>query len=174
MSTKKILGISFLVAFAIVGLFALVPGYFYMSSCIQPSPPRPEITYGEFPFRIEYEIHGDRVVIEDVIICEFDGFFISWGGDGKTRQWKASFASGRESLTRDGAVILVDDVNQIFFSLGGAEYYLGVKDVYFGFHAGQKGGMPIIRHVDQDELFNVYRIKVISYEFSDPIVNTFK
>ena len=37
-----------------------------------PAPPAPEITYGEFPFRLEYEIEGERFVIEDTLIAEFD------------------------------------------------------------------------------------------------------
>ena len=47
----------------------------------------PEIRYGEFPFRLEYEINGERFVIEDTVICEFDG--IGWNeAQGKFRKWK--------------------------------------------------------------------------------------
>jgi len=146
----------------------------YMVSCTQPNPPRPEITYGEFPFRIEYEKNGELVIVEDTIICKFDGVNINMGGNGKTLKWKSYFASGRESLRSSYAVLTVDDANQIYFSLGGADYYLGVEGVYFGFNAWQTGGMPSIRHIEPDELFHTYGIKLISYEFSQPIVNTFK
>jgi len=38
---------------------------FFACNALYPNPPRLEITYGEFPFRIEYEILGERFVIED-------------------------------------------------------------------------------------------------------------
>ena len=59
----------------------------YLGIAFSPDPPRPEITRGEFPFRLEYEIDGKRVVIEDTLICEFDGFGMNEGA-GKYRKWK--------------------------------------------------------------------------------------
>jgi len=50
------------------------------------APPEPEITYGEFPFRLEYEIDGERFVIEDVVIVEFMG---SFRGNPTTRPWRS-------------------------------------------------------------------------------------
>ena len=38
------------------------------------SVPEPRIKYGEFPFKLIYEIDGKTMTIEDTIICEFDGF----------------------------------------------------------------------------------------------------
>lgn len=39
----------------------------------QPNPPQPTIKHGQFPFRLEYELNGQRKIIEDTLICEFDG-----------------------------------------------------------------------------------------------------
>jgi hypothetical protein len=144
-----------------------------------PSPPRPEITYGEFPFRIEYEIHGERIVVEDTIICKFDGFTsVSCDSSTRYRDWKASFASGRKTLYHDGADYLVDDANQIYFDMGSAKYYLGKKDEYFSFHAYKitisPWGSQQPATIEIDELYDTYGIKVISYELPEPIVNTFK
>ena len=33
----------------------------------------PRITYWEFPIRIEYVVDGDTMLVEDVLICEYDG-----------------------------------------------------------------------------------------------------
>ena len=95
-STKKAIGIALLILLAPV-IFSL--GFYgpYIGSCQRPDPPRPEITYSEFPFRIEYEINGELVVIEDAVICEFDGFQPNWSGGDKTRKWKVSFARDRKS-----------------------------------------------------------------------------
>ncbi|MCL2679486.1 MAG: hypothetical protein FWF18_04295 [Dehalococcoidia bacterium] len=178
-STKK--SPSFLSAMILAGMafFALLPIMFYMHSCLQPNPPRPEITYGEFPFRVEYEINGAIVVVEDTIICKFDGFDVSWGGDGKTRKWAVFFASGRTPpIFKSSADLVVDDVHQLYFSLGNAEYYMG--DVKYqsnslhAFKATKQLGSWQLKTINQSELLNTYGIKVISWEFTDPIVNTFK
>ena len=57
---------------------------------LSPAPPKPEITYGEFDFKLVYEIDGEIQTIEDTIICEFDGFNID-EANGKTRRWKEEF-----------------------------------------------------------------------------------
>ena len=36
------------------------------------APPLPKITYGEFPYRLEYEIDNKCYIVEDVLIAEFD------------------------------------------------------------------------------------------------------
>ncbi|MCQ4936305.1 hypothetical protein [Anaerotignum propionicum] len=54
-----------------VTFFHWVTLYFGISS--MPDPPVPKITHGEFPFRLEFEIDGKTVVVEDTLICEYDG-----------------------------------------------------------------------------------------------------
>ncbi len=49
---------------------------------------------GEFPFCLEYEIKGKRSVIQDTLICEYDGIGIN-EGQGKYREWKEHLASGK-------------------------------------------------------------------------------
>ena len=151
----------------------------WLVNLVTPHPPRPEITYGEFPFRVEYEINGELVVVEDTIICKFDGFSsLSCDIDTKYREWKASFASGRKTLFPNGADLKVDDDRQIYFSLGSAHYYMG--DGWGGsphcraYKARKSSSGYSLTDIPPDELFNTYNIRVISYEFSPPIVNSFK
>jgi len=52
----------------------------------------PATKYGEFPFRVVFELDGDTHVIEDTVVCTFDGF------DGsipfqKPRSWGTSLES---------------------------------------------------------------------------------
>ena len=185
-STKKAIGIVLLILLPIVYLVLGFSGS-YRASCLRPDPPRPEITYGEFPFRIEYEINGEMVIVEDTIICEFDGFQPDWGGGDKTRKWKVSFASGKKSqIYKDRADLLVDEANHIYFALGDGEYYMG-DDHYAGnlpadyvpsllaYKATKQlfGGWHTI-NIGAHELLNTYGIKIISYEIAPPIVNSFK
>jgi hypothetical protein len=148
----------------------------WLVNLVTPHPPRPEITYGEFPFRVEYEINGELVVVEDTIICKFDGFSsLSCDIDTKYREWKASFASGRKTLFKQSADLLVDDANHIYFALGSAAYYMGewnFNSILLVYQLRGNGKMDV--KIPPDELFNTYNIRVISYEFSPPIVNSFK
>jgi len=143
-----------------------------------PNPPLPEIRYGEFPFRLEYEINGERVVVEDTIICKFDG--IETTVNGKYIKWKLYFKSGWESYKKTGywGAIRVDDKNDIYFAIGGPHYYMNDNTTDINFHAFRIEkysfggyGTPTVK---EDELLNTYGIRLISFEPSDPIVNTFK
>ena len=59
--------------------FISIVGFFLFTVIVfiwrTPAPPLPEITYGEFPFRLEYELNEKLHVIEDTLIVEFDGFW---------------------------------------------------------------------------------------------------
>ena len=68
----------------------------YISGILLPNPPMPDITYAEFPFRIEIEHDGERLVFEDTIICEYNGIGITGYFERKYRRWTSRFASGRE------------------------------------------------------------------------------
>ena len=143
-----------------------------------PNPPIPEIKYGEFPFRLEYEINGQRVVVEDTIICKFDGVGVSWGiGDGKYLKWKAYLASGRKQPDGYSIAVLIDEKNEIYVSTGSSQYYLGVESATLNFHTFRIQRLSygqLHPTVSEDELLNTYGIKLISFEPSLPIVNTFK
>lgn len=46
---------------------------------LESNPLKPEITYGEFPFHLKYEINGVDAEIQDILICEYDGTSINEG-----------------------------------------------------------------------------------------------
>ncbi|MCL2707427.1 MAG: hypothetical protein FWE97_04630 [Dehalococcoidia bacterium] len=135
----------------------------------------PEIRYGEFPFRLEYEINGERVVVEDTVICEFDGIGLDtakW----KYRKWKSYLASGKKE---SAVLITIDEKVKIYCFVGSAAYYMGDER-----YPEQRPLKPRFYHVELDsldttvyeidEFIEKYGLKLISWEFTDPIVNTFK
>jgi hypothetical protein len=119
-------------------------------------------------------------VVEDTSICKCDGFTsVSCDSSTRYRDWKASFASGRKTLFSLSADLRVDGANNIYFGLGSAAYYMGDRNsesgpscrAYKAIKQGNGWGVPTIYW---DELYDTYGIKVISYEFSQPIANTSK
>lgn len=151
--------------------------------------PEPEIKYGEFPFKLTYEIDGETKIIEDVIVCEFDGFKVV-GEAGKYRKWKSYLKSGNEEIVmldlrpqnefnEFGHVML-----ELFFYWGNAEYYMGDFDdgrakkeqdfkwVEYKYKndEGRIGGSAY----KADEAYEKYKIRLISWEAAPPIENVFK
>ncbi|CAM2777453.1 hypothetical protein PASE110613_00170 [Paenibacillus sediminis] len=172
-----VLGIPLLLVIAIVAFLSLPWILIFIGIQSQPNPPRPEITYGEFPFRLEYEIKGERKVIQDTLICEFDGFGAD-EGRGKYRKWKKHLASGNERIT----LLEVDQTQEIYYSPGSPNYYMGDLESSGEYRHGfpdaliieRDGRFTSNRLIRADELLNKYHIKLISWNPSPPIKNTFK
>jgi hypothetical protein len=176
---------TFSVAIIVVIVFVAVIAYItvwpwlmiFLGNSLLPNPPRPEITYGEFPFRLEYEINGQRMVIQDTLICEYDGIGMD-EGNGKYRNWKEHLASGNEKLV----LLKVEGTKEIYYYPGSAQYYMGdmnegvtyshgfPKARYFEIYADGSTSDGIIQ---ADELLNKYNIRLISWDYTPPIKNNF-
>jgi hypothetical protein len=175
MKVKIFLFVPLLLIVAIIIYLALPWFLINIGIQLQPNPPRPEITYGEFPFRLEYEINGERKIVKDTIICEFDGFG-SDEGRGKYRKWKEKLASGNERIT----LLKVNDTKEIFFSPGTPEYYMddlesrksgsSFPDAIF---IEKDGRITTSGLITADELLKEYNIKLISWDAKQPIKNNF-
>jgi len=136
---------------------------------------------------LEYELDGETKVIEDVIICEFDGF--EWHGEaGEYRKWKTSLKSGNEymtlldlrplnEITETGNQLL-----ELYFYYGDSEYYMG-DDGWFA-HDAQDLDEVCVSYVTPDgiighsaytaeEAWEKYKIRLISWECESPIENQF-
>ena len=147
---------------------------FGCSSC--QNVPEPQVKEGEFPFEIVYEIDGEIITVNDVYVCEFDGF--DWNeGVGKHRKWKGYIkSSGTEEL-----ILLEDEDLKFAVSVGSAEYYMSdptcqssenTPSIYYikpnefgGITSGSSGIEPLLEQ---------YKLKLISWKFSDPIQNSFE
>jgi len=175
----RILNIIFRIAVAIViigvGLLFLSNFIFPLLGLFSSREARPEITHGEFPFRIEYELNGQVYVIEDIVITEFAGFVFSSGSMTRERRWTTRLASGREDLFFKG-----ERERNIRFSHGSAQYYMGegVTSITGRPHIFISGELGIVmsRGLELEEAYDVlkeYGITLISWEISEPIVNSF-
>lgn len=187
MTTKTKLTI-LVVLFLLVLLFILIVSFssfggfnFFISV------PKPEIQYGEFPCRLTYEINGETIVVEDIVICEFEGTDFQ-NEAGIYRKWKTYLKSGNEEMTlldlrglneKDefGNTIL-----ELFFSYGNAEYFMGdtqrvsipqIED-YIEYKYITDNGIIGGNAFKSDKAFEKYKIRLISWECTPPIENVFK
>jgi len=153
-----------------------------------PNPPQPSITYGEFPFKLVYEIDGKQRVIEDTLICEYDGLGKN-EGIGKYIKWKKSYASGNSQVLLlnannvKGIMYGKEEVvnQEVYYDPGPSEYYMG-DDEYKGYEPSfpdasflekYSQGRSVSGVIHANELLEKFHIKLISWESSPPIKNTF-
>ncbi|MBP1903456.1 hypothetical protein J2Z32_000068 [Paenibacillus turicensis] len=166
-----------LILFAILISYVTLPWLLIgLGGLLEDDPPVPEITYAEFPVRLEYEVNGQKKVVTDTVICEYDG--VGWNeGQGKHRKWKRRLASGHERIFLEK----IDESTGIYYAPRTAEYYMNdLKDYVVG--GGlfpdallyKKGGEPReFSIISADELLEKYKIKLIKWEDSPPIKNSF-
>ncbi len=136
----------------------------------------PQIKEGEFPFEIVYEIDGKIVTINDVYVCEFDGF--DWNeGVGKHRKWKGYIKSSGEK-----ELILLEDGDLKFaVNIGSPEYYMNDPNCSYSENT------PSIYYIKPNEfggttsgvlniepLLEQYKLKLVNWEFSEPLQNSFE
>lgn len=177
---KKILvnlvGLLTLMAVLIILVFSMPWLLMHYGINSLPNPPEPAITYGEFPFRLEYELNGQRMVIQDRLICEYAGVG-SDEGRGKYREWKEKLANGEERVT----LLVVDENTEIFYDPGPAYYYMGDMQERKSFiHKfpnalvmRKDGKFTTYSLIEASELLQQYNIQLIRWEYTQPIENSF-
>lgn len=172
------------VVIAIVVLSVCVVAYFSlpwiliaMGNFMQKDPPRPQVIHAEFPFKLEYEINGQKHIIKDSVICDYDGIG-SNEGQGKYRKWKGVLASGNERVT----LLKISSTKQLYYFLGDPSYYMGdlseseeyTPIVPSAWIIEKDGASSIDSRIDPEVLLKDYKIKLTHWEYTKPIQNEFK
>ena len=178
--------------FSIVIVFIMI---FCLCGCEKGYEPAPQITEGEFPFVLEYEINGERHIIEDTVVCKFDGYDLSdpFPFTDYSRTWYQSLKSGEEqkrlilqlednteSVLVKGRINTESKIN-LFYGDGG--YYLGdLEDTERGpcinyvekYKTSEKVTHSEVTPLTNEQLEKHFAIKIIRFEFSEPIENRFE
>lgn len=151
-------------------------------SLIKMYPKEPTIKYGEFPFSLIYEIDGKTIEVKDTLICAYDGFAAD-AAQGVYRKWKSYLKSGKTRV-----VLYQNHEMEIFFTPNinhweAGAFYMGDTEVY------DKINIPFPNAwytndfeskrlnayiISADEMLEKYNIKLLNWEISPPIKNTFK
>ena len=179
----KILIIVSIIVIAIITIILIMPWLILMiGGYFSPNPNSPEITYSEFPVCLEYEISGRYTKVEDVLICQFDGFEFN-EGNGKFKKWKATLKSGKNRITllkNDNVEIyyfpVKDDSRLPGVLMGDTEYYSGgigdtFPDAWCTTNFDDKTINDYI--INADDMIDKYNLKLIRWECPKPIDNKF-
>ena len=144
--------------------------------------PKPEIKEGEFDFALTYEVDGEEKKIEGTYVCKFDG--VSRALDGKGRDWTGYIKdhdnnTEYEVKTTDKGVIMINlDISPEFF-MADPNYKLSENtDVYKPEpYVFITSGDPDAEDPANEVTFNLYEgddVKIISFEYDQPIENVYK
>lgn len=146
------------------------------------NPLQPEITYGEFPIKIEYLVNGEEIIIQDVLVCEFIEIVnINWiekvsTGRSFERRWKSEFKNHEKQ--ENIIELFKDDELLIDFSLGSANYYMGDIDINttyprFRVFKIQNNEEIFQKFISSPEELKEYGIEVVECVLPEPIKNSF-
>ena len=139
--------------------------------------PNPEIKEGEFDFSVTYVFNGKKKTISGVYVCKYNG--ISWSLKGDShREWKGYIKGGKieESVeigtTKDGGRVELNlALYPDYFMDDFVEGYLDVPVPYISVISVDDEGMRIL--TDPNEVEENCGAKIISYEYDEPIENSF-
>lgn len=167
---------------------------FCMSGCEKNYEQAPAITEGEFPFVLEYEMDGQKYLIEDAVVCAFDGYDLSnpFPFMPYSRTWTQSLKSGDESkklfiefdANIESALVegRINVESRIILNYGSGGYYLGDPEgadrgpcinYVEEYKTSEKVSHTEVTKLSFEQLEDLFAIKIIRFEFSQPIQNTF-
>lgn len=193
---KKKLLIPTIIAFSILSLaiyFLIISGAIFS---ILPYPSQPEKKYGEFAFELKYEINDEIKIINDIIVCEFDGYMKS-SSAGRFRKWKSYIKNiGDRNLieeyeTSSIHIKLLDNrlnndydalgnkVLELYFFGGNGHYYMNDNLGHFDREAQKLNEINYLYQspdgligsscFNEDEAWHRYKIKLINWKVEGPI-----
>ena len=175
-----VLIIFIIIVMGILSIYAALSGVF-------DSIAKPEIKYGEFPLRIVCEVNGEERIIEEVVVCEYDGI-VNRGEGGKRRVWKSYLQSGKIDII----LMKIDEYSSLACTYERAEYYMmdealiSLREYRRIFDSNLNSNFIALQRYDEtgksiyledltsEEAYELYGFKLISWEPSPPIQNVYK
>lgn len=186
-----------LLGVGVVGIIMLPwNAMFWYSEYIIPDPSKPQITREKFPFKLTYELNGEKIVIEDTMICEYVGNEWDGVGDEKSRIWCMKLKSGGDTIdlwegyNKGKKQKIIWGVSPEYYmgDVNDAEehrkpnkdecLYPGMTEEDFYNHYIELQTMDLKDDVPEEEIIDKkkllkYGIKILSWECKKPIENTF-
>jgi len=169
------------------GLFVMFMPFtiLHIGMLLQTEPSEPKIKYGEFPFKLVYEINGEEKMVGDTLICEYIGIDVN-AGMGKYRKWDSHLESGKNKTIISKSKKGEGKTHEIYFYPEIGRLYMGdlnedddtscfeqdFPNIFYSeifIDGTEEGG-----RIRNDELLERFNIKLISWEIAPPIENSFR
>jgi hypothetical protein len=137
----------------------------------------PERKTGEFNFSVTYEYNGETKTVSGVYMCEYNG--INWAIDaGHYRDWSDSVKGEKidekieiGTIGEEGKIELVLDFYPEYFMDDPAAKDRSKPKPYITVTLSNESGITFL--TGADEVFEVSGARIISYEYDEPIENSF-
>ena len=138
----------------------------------------PKIKEGRFNFSVTYEINGEETTYSGVYVCKYEGAYKTLAGEGI--EWEGYVENSEEYgvipvQTNDDGVVYID----LYFV---PEYFMGDPDaicydvpapaLYMVYHDDDPDSASY--ETDQEILATNYGVRLVRYEYADPIENAFE
>ena len=140
--------------------------------------PVPEVKEGRFNFSVTYLINGEEKNYSGVYICKYKGIHVTLVGS--SRMWDG-YIDGTDNWglieiqeTNDGCVIYIDLGFYPQYFMSDTEYndQIPKPSLLVEYINEETGGMRLFG--DEEEIFAKYGVKIISYDYAEPIENSFE
>ena len=163
----------------IAGFYRLLSLLLLCSLCLSGcglSMPRPEIKSGEFNFSVTYEYGGETRTVSGVYVCRFEG--VDWVLDGGYyREWSGHIKGNttEEIITlgtaEDGGVIelyLAFDPDHFM-----GDFHWEEDEPFMPYLSVKLFDEGLYFQCDAEIIAETYGARIISYEYDEPIENSF-
>lgn len=137
--------------------------------------PIPTIKEGRFEFAVTYEVDGEEKTYAGVYVCKFDGAYKTFVGSGL--DWSGYV----ENEPEIDLPIQTNDDGTVYINFGFfPEYFMGDPEAEY--YPVPEPSLYMIYHDDDPEVFHItgedeviagYGVRLISYNYADPIENKF-
>ena len=164
----------------IAGIFSSPWFLMNIGVLLMPAPPLPVIRRGEFPFKLQYELNGEFIVIEDTLVVEFAG--VGRGlGSGSFLKWNKYLLS--DSSQEDILIFKLHENHRIYHLTGGAQVHMGqisgrlfwyYDEIIVSRDFNNDGTLRHGRTISSQFLYENYGIKIVNFEIAPPIENRFE
>ena len=184
------------IAIVIAILYPWISLWFGLS--LMPNPPKPRVEMAEFHFELRYELNEEAIIISDKAICEFDGYNKKTEA-GQSRRWKISTSESisiKDGGEDDSLLIKLMDLSkeneydefghkilELYFYGGNGYHYMSdflgdhnrdeQEFDYVSYRYKTSEGNIGYSSISADEAYEKYKIRLISWEASSPIENSF-
>lgn len=136
----------------------------------------PEVKEARFDFSVTYELEGEQKTYTGVYVCEYDGVLTTLVSS--SIKWKGYIENEKEidvpiQTNEDGTVYINLGFNpEYFMGDPAADYYEAPAPSLYMIYSNSTEDQLYITG-DEEEILQ-YGVKIISYEYAEPIENSFK